>query len=96
MRMVTGNIRRRYDLVALLVCTAVVVWGLVSSSPSAAEPSAEKPTIVLVHGAWADNSSWDGEVEALHHRRRFRWPLRSGRAAAISFASASTSRCSKM
>ena len=24
-----------------------------------------KPTIVLVHGAWADTSSWDGEVSAL-------------------------------
>ena len=24
-----------------------------------------KPTIVLVHGAWADTSSWDGEVAAL-------------------------------
>ncbi|WP_264073191.1 alpha/beta fold hydrolase, partial [Mycolicibacter minnesotensis] len=24
-----------------------------------------KPTVVLVHGAWADASSWDGEVTAL-------------------------------
>ncbi|MDP4501769.1 alpha/beta fold hydrolase [Nonomuraea turcica] len=24
-----------------------------------------KPTIVLVHGAWADTSSWNGEVDAL-------------------------------
>ncbi|SDK37726.1 Pimeloyl-ACP methyl ester carboxylesterase [Nonomuraea maritima] len=24
-----------------------------------------KPTVVLVHGAWADTSSWNGEVEAL-------------------------------
>ncbi|WP_211174792.1 alpha/beta fold hydrolase [Pseudonocardia xinjiangensis] len=24
-----------------------------------------KPTVVLVHGAWADASSWDGEVSAL-------------------------------
>ena len=24
-----------------------------------------KPTIVFVHGAWADTSSWDGEVSAL-------------------------------
>ena len=24
-----------------------------------------KPTVVLVHGAWADTSSWDGEVSAL-------------------------------
>jgi pimeloyl-ACP methyl ester carboxylesterase len=27
--------------------------------------SAPKPTIVLVHGAWADNSSWNGVIERL-------------------------------
>ena len=26
-----------------------------------------KPTIVLVHGAWADSSSWDGVVSRLQH-----------------------------
>src|SRR5258708_9181454 len=26
-----------------------------------------KPTVVLVHGAWADSSSWNGEVTALEH-----------------------------
>ncbi len=40
-----------------------------SSSPAASAPAAPpngvKPTIVLVHGAWADTSSWNGEVEAL-------------------------------
>ena len=40
------------------------------SSPSVSAPQAPpsngvKPTIVLVHGAWADASSWDGEVDAL-------------------------------
>ena len=29
--------------------------------------SGVKPTIVLVHGAWADASSWNGEVIALQH-----------------------------
>jgi pimeloyl-ACP methyl ester carboxylesterase len=28
--------------------------------------SREKPTVVLVHGAWADASSWNGEVERLN------------------------------
>ena len=28
-------------------------------------PNGVKPTVVLVHGAWADASSWDGEVSAL-------------------------------
>ena len=27
--------------------------------------SREKPTVVLVHGAWADASSWNGEIERL-------------------------------
>ncbi|MGW0086893.1 alpha/beta fold hydrolase, partial [Streptomyces sp. NPDC003393] len=33
--------------------------------PTAASASAAKPTIVLLHGAWADTSSWNGEVEIL-------------------------------
>jgi pimeloyl-ACP methyl ester carboxylesterase len=35
-----------------------------SSSPEA-PPTGVRPTIVLVHGAWADTSSWNGEVDAL-------------------------------
>jgi pimeloyl-ACP methyl ester carboxylesterase len=31
-------------------------------------PGGVKPTVVLIHGAWADTSSWDGEVTALQHR----------------------------
>jgi pimeloyl-ACP methyl ester carboxylesterase len=65
--MATRSIRR-YEIVALLLCAAVVIWGLVSSPPSAAEPGGVKPTIVLVHGAWADTSSWNGEVVALEER----------------------------
>jgi pimeloyl-ACP methyl ester carboxylesterase len=38
-----------------------------ASSPTVTTPAAGgvKPTVVLVHGAWADNSSWDGEVTEL-------------------------------
>ncbi|WP_319429900.1 alpha/beta hydrolase [Mycobacterium sp. RTGN5] len=36
-----------------------------AGTPAAPPPDAVKPTIVLVHGAWADTSSWDGEVSAL-------------------------------
>ena len=35
---------------------------------AAPAPGAIKPTVVLVHGAWADASSWDGEVAALQQR----------------------------
>lgn len=58
-----------------LVATAV---GLTACDPLAAGPAdpasaadaapakaAPKPTIVLVHGAWADASSWNGEVDHL-------------------------------
>jgi pimeloyl-ACP methyl ester carboxylesterase len=33
--------------------------------PSMSADAAPKPTIVLVHGAWADNSSWNGVIERL-------------------------------
>lgn len=39
-----------------------------SSSGGSAQPAAsgkEKPTIVLVHGAWADGSSWNGVIARL-------------------------------
>jgi pimeloyl-ACP methyl ester carboxylesterase len=62
---------------AAVVATALIAscspkesQGEPSSSPSVTAPQAPppngvKPTIVLVHGAWADASSWDGEVDAL-------------------------------
>lgn len=34
-------------------------------APSAAAVASVKPTIVLVHGAWADNSSWNAVIERL-------------------------------
>ena len=37
----------------------------VASTPAAPPSNGVKPTVVLVHGAWADTSSWDGEVSAL-------------------------------
>ena len=36
-----------------------------ASAPAAPPASGVRPTVVLVHGAWADTSSWDGEVSAL-------------------------------
>jgi pimeloyl-ACP methyl ester carboxylesterase len=38
-----------------------------SDGPGAAGPGCAKPTVVLVHGAWADASSWSGEVERLQN-----------------------------
>jgi pimeloyl-ACP methyl ester carboxylesterase len=41
------------------------MWSFMYPTSATAEPSGEKPTIVLVHGAWADTSSWNGEVDEL-------------------------------
>jgi pimeloyl-ACP methyl ester carboxylesterase len=59
----------RAALPALLTFLGGVV--LLLSFVSVAQASAEsrtaaaKPTVVLVHGAWADGSSWDGVVARL-------------------------------
>ena len=59
-------------LVAVVLVVVSVVYGLATrSSVAAATATGEatacsvKPTIVLVHGAWADASSWNGEVVRL-------------------------------
>jgi pimeloyl-ACP methyl ester carboxylesterase len=68
---------RRLSL-ALLIGGLVTVLALglaTATAPAQADPAAAayiahanatpKPTIVLVHGAWADASSWNGEVDRL-------------------------------
>jgi pimeloyl-ACP methyl ester carboxylesterase len=70
--------RRRGAVLALPALFTAAAFGLAACSPSAASPAdpasaanaaagnaAPKPTIVLVHGAWADASSWNGEVDRL-------------------------------
>jgi pimeloyl-ACP methyl ester carboxylesterase len=55
---------------ALLACLTLVVpltgSGFVAASPS--HPAGPRPTIVLVHGDWADGSSWDAVVARLQAR----------------------------
>jgi pimeloyl-ACP methyl ester carboxylesterase len=54
--------------VATLLAAMVTLVGLSAAAPASAtvsSHSAPKPTIVLVHGAWADGSSWSGEVSRL-------------------------------
>jgi pimeloyl-ACP methyl ester carboxylesterase len=40
---------------------------LISASGSAIAQQAEKPTVVLVHGAFADSSSWNGVIKILEN-----------------------------
>ena len=44
--------------------TAALALGSVQSA-TAAQPDAAKPTIVLVHGAFAESSSWNGVAAQL-------------------------------
>jgi pimeloyl-ACP methyl ester carboxylesterase len=62
------NARRRRLRAALLIGTLTV--GATAATPTVAEArlparGGEKPTIVLVHGAWADASSWSRVVRRL-------------------------------
>jgi pimeloyl-ACP methyl ester carboxylesterase len=59
-------------MAALLVAALVVVPTFASAQagpqgPSQPGPVGPKPTIVLVHGAWADASSWDNVIVILQH-----------------------------
>jgi pimeloyl-ACP methyl ester carboxylesterase len=57
-----------FVVVALLV--PLWVGGLASASPSQGQGHGDgpRPTIVLVHGDWADASSWSGVIERLQRR----------------------------
>jgi pimeloyl-ACP methyl ester carboxylesterase len=64
------TLRRRVPAV-IAALALVLATGLTgSASMAAASPStlsASKPTVVLVHGAWADSSSWNDVVPRLRH-----------------------------
>src|SRR5271167_1270604 len=58
---------RRLRLPALVAIAAVFAFGALAASSTSARPRTArvKPTVVLVHGAWADASSWDGVITRL-------------------------------
>lgn len=69
-----GNKYRNYTLPGMgLVLTVVLTLAAVFSSGAAAKSNHDveastarvKPTIVLVHGAWANAASWDGVIQRL-------------------------------
>jgi pimeloyl-ACP methyl ester carboxylesterase len=62
------KLRRHRRILAALATAAVAAGVVVATTASSAEAKATvrpKPTVVLVHGAWADSSSWDGVVTRL-------------------------------
>jgi alpha-beta hydrolase superfamily lysophospholipase len=56
---------------ALVTGLAVAAFGLpvsgAASTNAASSTNTSKPTVVLVHRAFADSSSWNGVVARLHH-----------------------------
>jgi pimeloyl-ACP methyl ester carboxylesterase len=53
------------SLFAIVASSASSANGSTSTKPTSTKPTSAKPTIVLVHGAWADASSWNAVVERL-------------------------------
>jgi pimeloyl-ACP methyl ester carboxylesterase len=74
-----GQRRRKLMLSALAVGTLLAVPALSAATPAgsasaanaattSARPSTPRPTVVLVHGAFADSSSWDAVISRLERR----------------------------
>ena len=60
--------RRRTFLIASVLALVVALFTLGAGGPAGAKSQAgqsPRPTIVLVHGDWADASSWTGVIERL-------------------------------
>ena len=63
--------RRRRPVAAGVVAVALAVMAIAGSALATshrAQAAQTKPTIVLVHGGWADSSGWNSEVSALQRR----------------------------
>ncbi|GAB98661.1 putative hydrolase [Gordonia namibiensis NBRC 108229] len=59
---------RRIGALTVIAAVAAAMFSGSSAISAAAPPVGARPTVVLVHGAWADTSSWDGVVSALQRR----------------------------
>ena len=68
----TPNRTPRRSVRITLAAAAALALAATAVTTTQAEPlkhssNSPKPTIVLVHGAWADSSSWSGEIARLQH-----------------------------
>lgn len=65
------NITKASAAVSAAVAASLLLLTLTGATNSGAQPAqhpaAAKPTIVLVHGAWADGSSWAAVTKNLQH-----------------------------
>src|SRR5688572_16441648 len=66
--MVTTALRRRALTAATTALLIAIVLGAlaVAASATTGDPGSPRPTVVLVHGAFADASGWDAVTERLH------------------------------
>jgi len=48
-----------------LAITLAFITAIIAISVGSAQAAAKKPNIVLVHGAWADGSSWSAVIQRL-------------------------------
>ncbi|MFE0026715.1 alpha/beta fold hydrolase [Amycolatopsis sp. NPDC059021] len=53
---------------AVLMLAAIAPASAAAGGSGKAEPGKPKPTVVLVHGAFAESASWDGVVQRLQRR----------------------------
>jgi pimeloyl-ACP methyl ester carboxylesterase len=60
--------RRSFSIAAASAAAAgLAATGVLTQTADATTPQTPKPTVVLVHGAWADASSWKGVTKRLQH-----------------------------
>jgi pimeloyl-ACP methyl ester carboxylesterase len=69
---IKGNLSRCRVRAVLVTAVLILIAAALPASAAVADASHHpshqpKPTIVLVHGAWADSSSWSGVVQRLQH-----------------------------
>ena len=64
-----GAVRLRHAVavVTALLVASVLTTSMASMASSQPTPSRPKPTVVLVHGAFADASGWSDEIRRLHN-----------------------------
>jgi pimeloyl-ACP methyl ester carboxylesterase len=62
------RLRALATVAGVLLMAVAAIGAFAGSDAVASEWGSTKPTIVLVHGAWADGSSWDGVVGRLQRR----------------------------
>jgi pimeloyl-ACP methyl ester carboxylesterase len=67
----TARPRRRTFLITSVLVLVVALFTLGAGGTAGAKSRSDRsarPTIVLVHGDWADASSWNGVIERLHDK----------------------------